>query len=103
MGRTDTMTSGSPELAKGSVRMGAVPDEIRPPATFIIGPARSGTSLLYKALCLHPDAAFISNWLARCPSVAALAALNRFARGSSARARRHWFWDDANAYVYGRQ
>ena len=34
---------------------------------FILGPARSGTTLLYKGLCLHPEIAFISNWSARFP------------------------------------
>ena len=34
---------------------------------FLLGPARSGTSLLYKLLCLHRDVAFISNYVARAP------------------------------------
>ncbi|MBV9253816.1 MAG: sulfotransferase, partial [Actinobacteria bacterium] len=34
---------------------------------FLVGAPRSGTSLLYKALCLHPDAAYISNWVNRFP------------------------------------
>ena len=33
----------------------------RRPPTFLIGAARSGTSLLYKGLCLHPDAAYFNN------------------------------------------
>ena len=27
---------------------------------FLLGPARSGTSLLYKALCLHPQAGYFA-------------------------------------------
>lgn len=71
------------------------------PVAFIIGPARSGTSLLYKTLCLHPDAAWISNWVARYPGTPQLAALNRLARIMPSRAQRVWFADGGNAYVYG--
>lgn len=67
----------------------------------ILGPARSGTSLLYKALCLHPDASFISNWVAHYPRLPSLAALNRLARRMPSWQRRVWFADGANAYVYG--
>jgi hypothetical protein len=70
---------------------------------FLVGPARSGTSLLYKVLCLHPDAAYISNWVAREPAFPWLAGLNRVARRMPDTQRRVWFGDDAaNAYVYGR-
>ncbi len=41
--------------------------------------------MLYKILCLHPETAYISNWVARYPSRTSLASLNRFAR-SAARA-----------------
>lgn len=60
----------------------AVPPDLEQPGTppkvvlgdtaFIVGAARSGTSLLYKVLCLHPQTAFISNWLARTPSMPAM-------------------------------
>ncbi len=68
---------------------------------FIVGPARSGTSLLYKTVCLHPDVAYISNWVARY-GLSPLAALDRVPRLFPAQARRFWFGDDANAYRYGR-
>jgi len=68
---------------------------------FILGPARSGTTLLYKGLCLHPEIAFISNWSARFPRLSAVAALNRVPRRLPAGARRIWFGRDSNAYVYG--
>ena len=72
------------------------------PPVFLVGPARSGTSLLYKVLCLHPEAAYISNWVARFPRVTRLAALNRWARRRSGKRMRVWFGDDSNAYVYGK-
>jgi Sulfotransferase family len=71
---------------------------------FIVGAPRSGTSLLYKLLCLHPAAAWISNWSRRAPGVAPVAALNRLARRPSPARRSVWFGSDtANAYVYGRR
>src|SRR6266511_2210569 len=44
---------------------------------FIVGAPRSGTSLLYKLLCLHPRAAWISNWGRRAPGQPALAMRRR--------------------------
>jgi Sulfotransferase family len=74
----------------------------RPGPTFIVGAPRSGTSLLYKLLCLHPDAAWISNWSRRLPGVPPLALLNRIAPRFPAARRAVWFGTDAaNAYVYG--
>jgi LPS sulfotransferase NodH len=32
------------------------------PVAFIVGAGRSGTTLLYKLLCLHPEVAYISNY-----------------------------------------
>jgi hypothetical protein len=69
--------------------------------TFIVGPARSGTSVLYKAICLHPEAAWISNWVARFPRRRQLAVLNRVVRSFPSWQRRVWFGSDSNAYVYG--
>jgi hypothetical protein len=68
---------------------------------FIVGAARSGTTLLYKALCLHPQVAFISNWVGRFPGHLWLASLDRVARRMPATRRRVWFGRDSNAYVYG--
>jgi len=68
---------------------------------FIIGAARSGTTLLYKALCLHPDVSYISNWVGRFPGLPWLASLDRIARRMPAARRRVWFGRDSNAYVYG--
>ena len=71
---------------------------------FIVGAPRSGTSLLYKQLCLHAEAAWISNWARRVPGLPALALLNRLAPRLPDARRRTWFGaDGANAYVYGRR
>jgi len=71
------------------------------PELFLLGAARSGTSLLYKCLCLHPEAAWVSNWVRRFPAVPTLGALNRLpARLSGARTA-VWFGGGGNAYVYG--
>lgn len=66
---------------------------------FLVGPARSGTSVLYKMLCLHPDAAYISNWVRLAPAVPHLAFLNRLASALPEARQRAWF-EDGNAYVY---
>lgn len=69
---------------------------------FLVGPARSGTTLLYKLLCLHPRAAYVSNYVARFPRLPSLALLDRLARHAPAMQRRVWFGgESSNAYVYG--
>jgi hypothetical protein len=95
MSRTEPMRAG-PAVDPSSARALA-----RPEVGFIVGAARSGTTLLYKALCLHPDVAFISNWVARFPGMPGLARLDRVARIFPSAARRVWFADGSNAYVYG--
>jgi len=83
-------------------RVGALAvDRERIDTAFIVGPARSGTTLLYKVLCLHPEVAYISNWRSRF-GWSGLAALNRTARRMPARARRAWF-GAGDAYAYGRR
>ena len=71
------------------------------PPVFLVGAARSGTSLLYKSLCLHPDAAYISNWVRRFPGRPELAGLNRLPVRLSGMQRTVWFGGGGNAYVYG--
>lgn len=78
-------------------------DDRAPRAGFIVGAARSGTSLLYKALCLHPEAAYLSNYVEHFPSFPSLTALNRVARRLPSVRRNVWFGQDSNAYVYGRR
>ena len=70
-------------------------------ALFLIGAPRSGTSLLYKILCLHPDVSWVSNWVRRFPNVLSLAALNRVPPRLPRLRRKVWFGNDSNAYVYG--
>lgn len=72
----------------------------RPPV-FVIGAPRSGTSLLYKLLCLHPQTAWISNWNRRIPGVGPVSTINRMASLLPDRRMRVWFKEESNAYVYG--
>ena len=69
---------------------------------FILGAPRSGTSLLYRALALHPDTAWISNYGRRLPVLPEIAMLNRLAGVMPRTRRRVWFGEDGgNAYRYG--
>lgn len=71
---------------------------------FILGAPRSGTSLLYRALALHPQAAWINNYNRRLTAVPELAVLNRLGRRAPAVRRRVWFGEDGdNAYRYGQR
>lgn len=70
---------------------------------FLVGAPRSGTSLVYKTLCLHPQASYISNWVRRAPGVPQLAVLNRAAGRMPNLRLRAWFGGGDNAYVYGRR
>lgn len=70
---------------------------------FIVGPPRSGSTLLYKALCLHPDVAYLSNWVRRYPAVPLLGVLNRVPPVLPKTRRAAWFGDGAHAYQYGTQ
>jgi len=72
------------------------------PPAFLIGAARSGTTLLYKILCLHPEVGYISNWVRKYPAAPALARMNRVARALPNQRQRVWFGEDSNAYVYGK-
>ncbi len=70
---------------------------------FIVGAPRSGSSLLYKALCLHPDSAWISNYCRRLPAVPAVSVLNRWPAHRPEARHRIWFGADGrNAYAYTR-
>lgn len=70
--------------------------------TFLLGAARSGTSLLYKALCLHPEAAYFNNYLRKLPAHPSVSIANRFARVTPGMRRRAWF-KGSNAYVYSQR
>lgn len=68
---------------------------------FILGAPRSGTSLLYRVLCLHPQAAWVNNYLRRAPRRPEVSLLNRIPSALPGLADRVWFGEDSNAYVYG--
>lgn len=69
---------------------------------FIVGAPRSGTSLLYRVLALHPGAAWISNYNRRLTALPEAAVLNRAAALVPDLRRRVWFGRGAdNAYRYG--
>lgn len=70
---------------------------------FLVGAPRSGTTLLYKILCMHPEAAWISNWVRSSPRATALAAFNRIPAWLPTLQRRAWFAGGSNAYVYGKR
>jgi hypothetical protein len=78
-------------------------DHVEDHPVFLVGAPRSGTTLLYKILCMHPRAAWISNWIRRSPGATALAAFNRIPALLPAMQRRVWFGNDSNAYVYGKR
>jgi Sulfotransferase family len=79
----------------------ASPERCRP--LFVVGAPRSGTSLAYRALSLHPQTAYISNWLAREPGWPALSLLNRIPRRLPRLRDKYWFGEESNAYRYGRK
>jgi hypothetical protein len=70
---------------------------------FLVGAPRSGTSLVYRALSLHPEAAYMSNWLRRRPRWPALSLLNRLPRALPGLQLRYWFGEESNAYRFGRR
>lgn len=71
------------------------------PPVFILGAPRSGTTLLYKSLALHPDAAWINNYQRRLPRLPALAGLNRVPGRATQTRQRVWFGAAGdNAYRY---
>lgn len=101
------MERGDVEGARSGMLPGLEPTTYAPKCKgtepiFLVGAARSGTSLLYKAVCLHPDASYISNWVRSFPGRPQLAVLNRLARAAPTLRQQIWF-ADGNAYVYGRR
>jgi hypothetical protein len=90
------------EATLGSVARSGV--RARDPAAplFLVGVPRSGTTLLYKLLCLHPEVAYISNWMRIAPGVRALALVNRLTSRFPDTRRAVWFGAGRdNAYVNG--
>jgi hypothetical protein len=69
--------------------------------TFLVGAGRSGSTLLYKMLCLHPDVAYISNYDTRLPAALSGWATRCFGADTE-RKRSAWFNGAGNAYVVNR-
>lgn len=65
---------------------------------FLLGPGRSGTTLLYKLLAAMPDLAYLSNYDARFPRQPAWALLQRALAHAYAVKRSAWFQDEGGAY-----
>lgn len=68
---------------------------------FILGAPRSGTSLLYRLLCQHPDVTYLNQYVRRVPGTPELSALNRLPRARKNWRAKTWFSTTGNAYVYG--
>lgn len=68
---------------------------------FLVGAGRSGTTLLYKLLCLHPGVAYISNYENRLPWFPHGLAARALARGTGTRLHA-WFNARGNAYFIRR-
>lgn len=68
---------------------------------FLVGAGRSGTTLLYKLLCLHPDVAYISNFENRLRWLPGGLAARAMARRGAAKLGA-WFDDGGNAYFVRR-
>lgn len=65
---------------------------------FVIGPGRSGTTLLYKLLCLHPQVAYLSTVERVAPWLPA--AIGGRLRAHRVRSKlRSWFQEGGNAYM----
>jgi hypothetical protein len=67
------------------------------PPVFIIGAGRSGTTLLYKMLCLHSDIAWISNYCNRFPNCFFLSFINRISHILKRKCHSIWFYKSSNA------
>lgn len=96
---TSTIREPSDDAAAHPVERRREPVGEQP--AFLLGAPRSGTSLVFKALCLHPDASFVSQWVQRFPRLRFLAVLDRVGRWSRRLQQRAWF-PSGNAYAYGR-
>lgn len=68
---------------------------------FLVGAGRSGTTLLYKLLCLHPRVAYISNYDNRAPWLPSGLML-RFMAGLTGAKLNAWFNRGGNAYFVNR-
>lgn len=70
---------------------------------FIIGAGRSGTTMLYKLLCLNRDFAWISNYMVKFPGINSIAAINRFTSHNTDLKVQSWFSKESNAFYSNRK
>lgn len=68
---------------------------------FVVGPGRSGTTLLYKLLCLHPDVAYLTNFETRLSGLP-VSVLGRLRLRDPGAKLTHWFNEGGNAYLGSR-
>ncbi len=66
---------------------------------FVIGAGRSGTTLAYKILAMHPETAWISNYVARLPGTPSVGGLNRIYRSFPGLRESAWFGREGTAYT----
>lgn len=69
---------------------------------FLLGPGRSGTTLLYKLLCLHPRVAFISNYDVRAVTRLLVRPAMLLSPNRPAVRRWAWFTSEGRANLEGR-
>ncbi len=69
---------------------------------FVLGAGRSGTTLVYKMLCMHSELAWISNYLAHFPNRTELSLLHRITRMFPQLRSNAWFGSSGNAFLTGR-
>ncbi|MCF7984344.1 MAG: sulfotransferase [Thiohalocapsa sp.] len=69
-----------------------------PDIAFVVAAGRSGSTLIYKTLCLHPEICYINNVVTAMPGWPVLSLLNRLARKHVALKTRAWFEDSGQAH-----
>lgn len=70
---------------------------------FLVGAGRSGTTLLYKILCLHADVAYISNYHTKAPGWFPAGLLLRLVAPFPTLKRIAWFEQSGNANSQGKR
>ena len=82
-------------------RQSECPESRHSTETFLLGAGRSGTTLLYKLMCLHPQIAYVSNYDKWAPTAIASMANNRLSNSIESKLS-SWFNVAGNAYFVKR-